>query len=196
MAVQLTNAGNEIGLLAFMDCPTPYGRDLPELTYDEVLRILAGDLESIERNFDVPLTAPARTDRTMTIEEVIATAQRLGVVPAEYSVPEAQRKIAVHSNCVHLFRRWTPPAYGGPILHFRAIKTHANIPYEWQRYTSGKVTTINVPCNHVRLGFEPFVQIVARHVIEHMREPRMSSSWAGWLIRLRPRMGMLRAART
>jgi thioesterase domain-containing protein len=175
MSIRLAKAGEQIGLLAFMDCPTPFGQDQPDLSYDDVLRIFAIDLESIERKFDVPLTAWARSDRKVTIEEVIATSQRLGVAPPEYSVPEAQRKIAVFNNCVRLFRRWTPPLYDGPILLFRPVNQDPGIPYEWEQYTSGKITTISMPCNHVRIGFEPFVQTVADHILERMRQPTTSA---------------------
>ncbi len=105
MAHRLRQAGEEIGLLAFMDTPTPYGREEPDLTFDEVMRILAADLETIERKFEPPGKRRV-SNRTVTIEQVIATAQRMGVAPPEYSVPEAKRKIAVYANCVHLFRRY------------------------------------------------------------------------------------------
>lgn len=159
MAHRLEQAGQAIGLLAFMDTPTPYGRDEPDLTFDEVMRILAADLETIERKFELPGKRRV-SDRTVTIEQVIATAQRMGVAPPEYSVPEATRKIAVYANCVHLFRRYDPPSSQVPILLFRATR-QKGLEYRWRDYTRGAISTRNVRCNHVQMGFEPFTHTLA-----------------------------------
>jgi FkbH-like protein len=163
MAHRLRQAGEGIGLLAFMDTPTPYGRDEPDLSFDEVMRILAADLETIERKFELPGKRRV-SDRTVTIEQVIATAQRMGVAPPEYSVPEAKRKIAVYANCVHLFRRYDPPSSDVPILLFRATR-QKGMEYRWRAYTSGAISIRNVRCNHVQMGFEPYTRTLARDLL-------------------------------
>lgn len=163
MAHRLRQAGEEIGLLAFMDTPTPYGREEPDLSFDEVMRILAADLETIERKFELPGKRRV-SDRTVTIEQVIATAQRMGVAPPEYSVPEAKRKIAVYANCVHLFRRYDPPASDVPILLFRATR-QKGMEYLWRAYTSGAISIRKVRCNHVQMGFEPYTRTLAADLL-------------------------------
>lgn len=174
MARRLAQRGEKVGHLIFMDSPSPYGRDDPNLSYEEVLQIFAEDLESIERRFDLAVT---RRKRQVTIQNVIETAQRMGVAPPEYTEAEARRKIAVYTNCVSLFRRWTPRGYDGDILQFRAIKQDPRIPYDWHRHTSGKVTTIKVKCNHVRIGFEPFVVEVARRVRAELKGEKAIAPW-------------------
>lgn len=163
MAHRLRQAGEEIGMLAFMDTPTPYGREEPDLTFDEVMRILAADLETIERKFELPGKRRV-SDRTVTIEQVIATAQRMGVAPPEYSVAEATRKIAVYANCVHLFRRYDPPRSDMPILLFRATR-QKGMEYRWSAFTSGPISVRKVRCNHVQMGFEPYTHALASHLL-------------------------------
>ncbi|MDF2998275.1 MAG: dhbF [Xanthobacteraceae bacterium] len=179
MAHRLRQAGEEIGLLAFMDTPTPYGREEPDLTFDEVMRILAADLETIERKFELPGKRRV-SNQTVTIEQVIATAQRMGVAPPEYSVSEAKRKIAVYANCVHLFRRYDPPSSDVPILLFRATR-QKGLEYRWRDYTRAAISTRKVRCNHVQMGFEPFTHILAGDLLAILQGAEVKRKrWKVW----------------
>lgn len=193
MARRLKAQGESVGQLIFMDCPTPYGRDEPNLDYEEVLRIFAEDMESLERRLERPTPLKSTTNRSVTIQEVIAAAQRMGVAPPEYSEAEAKRKVLVYTNCVSLFRRWHPPQYDGDIHLFRAIKQDPRIPYDWDRHTTGRVTVRRIRCNHVRIGFEPFVGIVAKEVRRLLRgEAEAPRAWwerALVALKLRPVAG-------
>lgn len=168
MATKLQREGETIGLLAFMDTAVPFGRDDPRLTFEEVMRVLASDLEQIERGWQLPLRASRRNAQAITIQKVIDTAVRMGVAPQGYSVEDATRKIQVYANCVQLYRQYEPPHSDLPILIFRATKERMG-EYHWWAFTDGKVTIKKVRAKHVQLGFEPFTHIIAPHILAAMR---------------------------
>ena len=177
MAQRLRARGESVGHLFFMDATTPYGRNDPDLTFEDVMNIFANDLESIERTYEVRANPKRREKRSMSLAEFIKAAQRMGVAPPEYSEDEARRKIAVYINNVRLFRKWRAPHSDLDIILFKATKQRTRLPYRWRRHTTGAMSVIRIPCNHVRIGFEPFVNQVATHVNAYLRNEPIAQAW-------------------
>ena len=145
-AVRLHAMNEEIGLLAFMDAPTPQfepeGRDV---TRDECIRAMGDDLVNIIDEFQLKHDGSVSGIRITTIEELVKAAKRLAILPAEFSVADAERKIDVYRNCFRLLRNWIPKPYSGHILHFRAMRRRWEVvlPFDWQQWCCRHRSTLS-----------------------------------------------------
>ena len=163
-AVRLRAMKEEIEVLAFMDAPTPQfepeGRDV---TRDECIKAMGDDLVNIIDEFQLKHDGSATGIRITTVEELVKAAKRLAIFPAEFSVPDAERKIDVYRNCFRLLRNWIPKPFSGGILHFRATRRRWEVvlPFDWQQWCAGPIDIVEIPCTHLRIGFEPYVGIIA-----------------------------------
>ncbi len=166
-ACRIRAMGEEVGLLAFMDAPTPqYEPEGRDVTRQDCIKAMAGDLTNIIDEFQLKHDGSAAGVEIETIEELVKAAQRLAILPPEFSTDDAERKIDVYRNCFRLLRFWIPKPYAGDLLHFRAMNRRWEVilPFDWQNWSSGAIDIVEIACTHLRIGFEPHVGIIAERL--------------------------------
>lgn len=180
MARQIEEAGREVGVLAFMDSVAPGTEGTHEgeveMTDDVLLGGLTEQINVLGHHFNVPVARKAAGEQ-LTWGEVMENFQRFGVVPKGYTPEDMQRKMAVFSNCVLLFSRYTPGVVKAPILHFRALEKLGQWNYNWGPFTMTGVYNVRIHCNHFLMGFEPHVNKVAKHLAPALRGEMPKASW-------------------
>ncbi len=179
MARQIEEAGQEVGVLAFMDSVAPdlsgqHAEDF-EMTDDLLLDGLTAQIRVLGGHFGVETTG-SQVEQ-LTWSDVMENFQRFGVVPKGYTPEDMQRKMAVFSNCVVIFSRYRAGVIKAPILHFRALEKLGNWDYNWGPYTTAGIYNIRIKCNHFLMGFEPHVNKVARHLAKALNGEAPRTSW-------------------
>jgi len=180
VARQVHNAGGEIGLLAFMDAavptkdtPTELTGSISELEEKKLLEGVAHELNTIRRYSGLP----PLEEKGMTWEMAIDGYQSMGIVPKDYSVEDMRRKMLVYGNCGVLFTQYRPTAIPVPIVHFQAAQNAEGWDFDWRPYTTRKVRSIWLRCNHYRMGFEPNTTIIAAHLRALIRGDKRALGW-------------------
>ena len=113
--------------------------------------------------FDLKKDAWSSSISIKTLFELVEAGQRLAILPPDFSVDDARRKVDVYRNCFRVMRNWVPKPYEFDLLHFRATQRLLSsvLPYNWERFVQGRVEIAEIACSHLKMGFEPHVAIVA-----------------------------------
>jgi thioesterase domain-containing protein len=178
-ACRIQAMGETLGLVAFMDAPIPqFEPEGADVTRQDCIRAMARDLANIIDDFQLKHDGSARGLEIETVEELVKASQRLAILPPEFSPADAELKIDVYRNCFRLMRNWMPKPYDGDILHFRAMRKFRELvlPFGWDRWCSGKIAQVEIPCTHLRIGFEPYVGLIAERLKPILAEARFGAS--------------------
>ena len=187
MARQLHEAGGNIGAIVFLDAPAP--KVVQEAFDRKIEDFQASDeliLDFIQRQLDMMRMVfgkPKRkaTGQKLTWQQAIDEFQQIGALPPEYSIPELRRKMIVFANCTLLAGRYDAPRWAAPVVHFRAGKNVVNLDFDWRPFTTQRVKSVRIRCNHFEMGFEPNINVIADHLRGLIRGRSSRSRWQNWL---------------
>jgi thioesterase domain-containing protein/glycosyltransferase involved in cell wall biosynthesis len=166
MARQLADAGEEVALLALVDCTAPLpgwrgeGFD-PEIGDRELIDLWARELAgggAAEAKEEVPERSPE--ERTAL---VLAELRRLRLLPATAGLAELQRGLRVYRAHRRALRGYEPGLYGGPVALFRTATVGAidEPAWGWATLATGKLDVHVLPGTHYTLLAEPHVRELA-----------------------------------
>ena len=187
MARQLHEAGGNIGAIAFLDAPAPkvvqeaFDRKIEDFQESDelILDFIQRQLDVIRMSFGKPKRKV--TAEKLTWQEAIDEFQQIGALPDEYSIPELRRKMIVFANCALLAGRYNARRWAVPLVHFRATKNVVDLDFDWRPFTTQRVKSIRIKCNHFEMGFEPNINVIAEHVRGLIRGRSGRSRWQNWL---------------
>jgi len=173
MAQQLTHSGDEVGTLILLDAASP--RFMRDLHHDEN----EIDLEEIVQREMALLTKPASPD---------ATNENNSDAEARKGFEHAQlmRSMEIFRARLQAGMQYSSQQYPGKIILFRSseIDPHlredlqrkmrtlqeADLTLGWETLCMQPVETHTVPGNHVTMGWEPQVGLLAQGIIRALRE--------------------------
>jgi len=169
-----------------MDAPAPkvaqeaFDRKIEEFQENDELI-----LEFIERQLDMIRVSFGKlprkvTRRKLTWQQAINEFQQIGALPADYSIPELRRKMIVFANCMLLAGRYSAPRWAAPLVHFRATKNVVRLDFDWRPFTTQRVNSIRIRCNHFEMGFEPNINVISDHLRGLIRGGSGVRRWQDW----------------
>ena len=180
MAQQLTRKGEEVGLLALFDTPSPAELSkLDGLDDAEILVGLARDL-GFQRGIELPLSVGEV--RALTQEEqfvrVLHALQEFGLLPGEVTTGWLRRLLQGYRSRLGFVRNYVPDIYPGRITFFRAgdfdeemmkgldrlNMDYSSPSFAWDKLSTEPVEVFIIPGNHSEMVIEPNVQVLAEHL--------------------------------
>jgi thioesterase domain-containing protein/glycosyltransferase involved in cell wall biosynthesis len=165
MARQLSDAGDEVALLALFDCVAPLAG-----LRGEGFDVEAGDEEIIDlwaRELTVA-AVPSSFDEKAAL--VLGELRRRRLLPEASGLPELRRGLKVYRSHRRALLGYEPCPYGGPVALFRTAGTppQARLSLEidedtwgWAVLATGPLAVQVVPGDHYTLLAEPHVQELA-----------------------------------
>ncbi|HIY40206.1 MAG TPA: hypothetical protein H9836_03625, partial [Candidatus Nocardiopsis merdipullorum] len=157
MAARLTEAGEQVALVAMIDSVAP------ELAEDD-----ADDADVLREFFaDVPLdTEHLRTlDTEGAVRAALEQAAEAGALPTGLDSERLLRMREVHQRHIAALSAHRATAYDGDVVLFRAEETGVALPgYGWERVLAGDLEVIDVPGDHQTVLEAPNVQRIAQEL--------------------------------
>jgi amino acid adenylation domain-containing protein len=161
MAHQLRGAGHEVALLVLLDTYAPTALLRQESDDVQKLMALFGDLMGVSEE---KLRALDSNDR---LEFVLEIARQHNMVPAGYSVADAQRLLDVFGAISEAVEHYAPPQYDGTIALFAAetavtaaVIDPTDDSHGWNAFAR-EVDVRKVAASHLELMHRPVVETVA-----------------------------------
>ena len=177
IAQQLTAAGREVGAVALIDAAAPSVTPAEE-THILLSRNYAKDdsavLDDLSRAFkdagwDLGIDE-TKTERQFSWQFLISSAQAHGFVPDGYTVDEMKRKVSVYINCGAIFNKYRPQPQHLNAIYYLAWKETDQKDLNWIPLISNKFEVVGLECNHLEIGYEPFIGHIGRHLRKQIRK--------------------------
>lgn len=162
IAQQLRQQGQDVNMLALIDCPAPLtGEDLEEAT------LAAWFIQDLEGRFDVDATRLQHLQQLDTAQQlnyILEQARLLNLVPPDAGVEQVNFLFEVFKCNMRAIERYTPRPYDGLTTLLRAENQPPENPTDpalgWHKLLTN-VEVRWIPGNHYTMVREPDVQILA-----------------------------------
>jgi thioesterase domain-containing protein len=177
-ARQLSAMGEEIGLLAIIDCEAPgladEWNDGEPVVEDDPL-VLARQLEVLANRKDA-LAIDEEYLRQLSDDEqllyIMDLAKAAHIMPPELNLTQVKRSIRNLKSRVHAGRNYLPPTYPGKVTLFRCTDVvpryqaflEADPTWGWSRISSQPIDLHLIPGAHETIVVEPNVQVLAQQL--------------------------------
>ncbi|EYF08907.1 type I polyketide synthase [Chondromyces apiculatus] len=176
IASALRAAGQEVALLAVIDCALP-GR-LPEERIEDDEALSLAYLLRVGTGVDISADTLRALDGNARLRRFLELGRRTAGLPQDADLPDLRRLLDVFQASVRALRRYTPAPYPGKILFLRARERDAwNPPHPeigWSEMAAGGVEVHTVPGNHITMNFQPHVSAMAARLRDHLVLPSRS----------------------
>ncbi|HKV35213.1 MAG TPA: amino acid adenylation domain-containing protein [Pyrinomonadaceae bacterium] len=177
-ARQLSAMGEEIGLVAILDCEAPgladKWQDGEPVDEDDPM-VLARQLEIIANRKDALqideeyLRQLSHDDQLLYVMDLAKTAH---IMPLELNLVQVKRSIRNLKTRVHAGRNYLPQAYPGKITLFRCTEVfpryqaflEADPTWGWKDISSQSIDLHMIPGAHETIVIEPNVQVLAERL--------------------------------
>jgi FkbM family methyltransferase len=164
MARRLTEAGEEVSLLAVLDTAPVTAGDAPKL---EPYRLLAPTMRQELSLSSDDLAALREMDPQSQIETLVERARTAGHLPPGFGLEEARRTLEVFLANDRAARSYVPQPYPGSLTLFLASErppgSIEEIVRSWQEL-AGEVRLELLPGGHEQLMAPPAVEVLAERV--------------------------------
>jgi pyochelin synthetase len=165
MAQQLHQQGQEVRMLALIDCPAP----LTSVDLDDAT-LAAWFIQDLEGRFDADLS------RLQQLQQMSATAQinylleqtkLLHLLPEDAGLEQIDPLFQVFQNNMRAIEQYTPQPYEGAVTLLRATQqppeNPSNLTLDWHHLIAN-VKVCEIPGNHYTMVRMPDVQILAEQL--------------------------------
>ncbi len=173
MARQLKAQGQTASLLALIDSHAPGNTQEPAVDDHALLASFALDLGLPLHHLTFDLTNLEQASADERLACVLQQAKQAGVVPPDVELAQVRRLFDVFKCNVQAMRCYTPLAYAGPVILFKAQEPLSEKPLDedlgWGALAAGDLTMLEVPGNHYTIMRTPNVEILARQLKHHLR---------------------------
>nr|UNQ78296.1 non-ribosomal peptide synthetase [Microbispora sp.] len=166
MAVQLREAGEEVGTLVLLD---PYTRaqaeDAAPLSKTELMALAVEGL-------GIPLDDVARDD--IQIADVVAAFRAHGGILGSLADEVAGSIVDIFANNADIQQRHVPRVFDGAALIFTAQPEDAPNPAigaaeRWRRFVSGGIEEVRLPCDHEEMARPDMLARIWAHISSSRR---------------------------
>ena len=166
MAAQLETQGEQVKLLALMDTAAIYPEHVlsEEWTNEKMLERLTQELGDQD-------TADHHRDRAARLELVRDSMAKQDVIPMDTPIEWIDRLIEQQAISTIRLRHHQQKNIQADILFFRASQEptpEREETYEWNSWTSGHVTEINIETTHDLMCNQEISKEVARHLNDYL----------------------------
>jgi thioesterase domain-containing protein len=173
IAQQLDAHGQTVALLALLDshAPQPIKRQVPN--EDQLLVGMARQLGLM-----IEPVALQPLDAEQQLAYVLAQAQRNDALSPGLDLAQFQRLFAVYRANALALLRYVPRPYAGRVTLFRvdaAAEGRDPVP-GWSMLAIGGVTIFDVPGEHDTMLQEPYVRVLADHLMEAIVQAQMTKA--------------------
>jgi acyl transferase domain-containing protein/thioesterase domain-containing protein len=198
MALQLSEQGQEVVLVAMLDTPArviPHMRGLETYSAQAVeLNLMASIIASGQgKEFKMKLSDLDRLGPAEQAECVLQKLREQQLAPANLGVSSLQQALATFKKNLNALERYEPKAYGGPVALLRATEVSPNMKetaaelcddpaFGWQAYCAQPVLVRWVPGDHAHMNMEPNVSVTGAELqrrIEEAMESRLEYQSCG-----------------
>lgn len=179
IARQLSAMGEEIGLLAILDCEAPgladEWQDGEQPVDEDDPMVLARQLELIANRKDA-LQIDEQHLRQLSYDEqllyIMELAKAAHIMPPELNLVQVKRSIRNLTTRVHAGRNYLPPVFPGKITLFRCTDVIARYQpfletdptWGWKNISSQPIDLHLIPGAHETIVVEPNVQVLAERL--------------------------------
>ncbi|HKR15457.1 MAG TPA: amino acid adenylation domain-containing protein [Pyrinomonadaceae bacterium] len=178
-ARQLSAMGEEIALLAILDCEAPgladEWQDGEQPVAEDDPMVLAQQLEIIANRKDA-LQIDEQHLRQLSYDEqllyIMELAKAAHIMPPELNLAQVKRSIRNLTTRVHAGRNYLPPVYPGKITLFRCTDVvpryqpflETDPTWGWKNISSQPIDLHLIPGAHETIVVEPNVQVLAERL--------------------------------
>jgi amino acid adenylation domain-containing protein len=167
IAQQLHNQGQQVDLLAIIDCQVPD----PQTVVDEAL-LAAWFIQDLEGNFELDLSHLRSELQTMDadaqLDYILAQARKLNLVPIDAGLAQIQHLFQVFKANMQALYSYRPKAYSNPFVLLRAeaqTEQYKSVDdLGWRQFAPGGLQVHTIPGNHYTIFHEPYVSLLATHL--------------------------------